>query len=144
MFDISINNSGLDSTTNSLPSPVTGKSDTEQQQKRPDFSFVEMIAQCILASLKDKVALSDIYEFILKQYPYFEDAPAAWRISVRHHLSTCEGFVKVGRVPLSRGFWWAIHPACMEDFQKGIIERKVIRKRLGNIKPKNVQEKQQQ
>ena len=129
--DISINNSSSDCSSNLVTSPTDGK-----QHKRPDFSFVEMIAQCMLAAPKDKVALSEIYDYILKQYPYFEDAPPAWRISVRHHLSTCEGFEKVGRVPLSRGFWWAAHPACKEDFQKGIIERKLIRKRLGNIKPK--------
>jgi len=107
----------------------------EIKHTRPELSFVEMIAQCMLSSPKDKVALSDIYDHILKQYPYFETAPPAWRISVRHHLSTCDGFVKVGRVPLSRGFWWAVHPLCVDDFKNGIIERSMIRKRIGNLQP---------
>ena len=109
--------------------------------KRPDVSYVEMIAKCLVTSARGKVTLSEIYDYILAKYPYFETAPPAWRISVRHHLSTCEGFVKVGRVPLSRGFYWAAHPNCKLDFIDGIIEKKIMRKKIGNIKPKKRERK---
>ena len=108
---------------------------------RPDLSYVEMIAKCLVTSARGKVTLSEIYDYILAKYPYFETAPPAWRISVRHHLSTCEGFVKVGRVPLSRGFYWAAHPNCKQDFIDGIIEKKIMRKKIGNIKPKKRERK---
>ena len=109
--------------------------------KRPDLSYVEMIAKCLVTSARGKVTLSEIYDYILAKYPYFETAPPAWRISVRHHLSTCEGFVKVGRVPLSRGFYWAAHPNCKQDFIDGIIEKKIMRKKIGNVKPKKRERK---
>ena len=109
--------------------------------KRPDLSYVEMIAKCLVTSARGKVTLSEIYDYILAKYSYFETAPPAWRISVRHHLSTCEGFVKVGRVPLSRGFYWAAHPNCKQDFIDGIIEKKIMRKKIGNIKPRKRERK---
>ena len=124
--------------TNSISSPLVPELSTA---KRPEESYVEMIAKCLVSSARGKVTLSEIYDYILARYPYFETAPPAWRISVRHHLSTCEGFIKVGRVPLSRGFYWAAHPNCKQDFIEGIFEKKIMRKKIGNIKPKKRERK---
>ena len=124
--------------TTSTKTNVT-KEDIQRNREtsaRPEVSYVEMIAKCIVASPKEKVTLSEIYDYILQVYPYFETAPACWRISVRHHLSTCDGFIKVGRVPLSRGFYWAAHPKCKQDFIDGLIEKKLMRKRIGSVSTK--------
>ena len=121
--------------TTSAKTNVT-KADIQRNHEtsaRPEVSYVEMIAKCIVASPKEKVTLSEIYDYILQVYPYFETAPACWRISVRHHLSTCDGFIKVGRVPLSRGFYWAAHPTCKQDFIDGLIDKKLMRKRIGSV-----------
>ena len=51
------------------------------------------------------------------------------KLYVRYNLSTNECFIKKGRAPSGRGFYWAIHPACVEDFDKGEFNRRLARQR---------------
>ena len=119
------------SSNNTTALDYSRMSDTSDSDLRPEVSYVEMVAQCIMESPERKVALNDIYEYLERKYPYFKHTKAAWKNSVRHHLSTCESFVKVGRVSMSRGYYWGIHPNCVSDFLNGKYDRKLIRSRVG-------------
>ena len=45
------------------------------------------------------------------------------------------GFLKAGRAANGKGHYWAIHPACVDDFQKGDFRRRraqrKVRKHMG-------------
>ena len=83
-----------------------------------------------MESSEQRLILADIYQYIHDNYPYFQTAPRGWRNTVRYNLSTNECFIKKGRAPSGRGFYWAIHPACVEGFQKGEFNRRLARQRI--------------
>ena len=102
----------------------TNKQQQQQQQQqntkeKPDVSYFAMVAKAIQQSERGYVILNDIYSFVLKNYPYYENAPPSWKISIRHQLSTNSCFVKVANIPGQRGFYWSIHPACKEELARG-------------------------
>ena len=108
----------------------TSKSATNSKAGKPSESHVELISRAIMESSEQRLILADIYQYIYDNYPYFQTAPRGWRNTVRYNLSTNECFIKKGRAPSGRGFYWAIHPACVEDFQKGEFNRRLARQRV--------------
>ena len=108
----------------------TSKPATISKAGKPSESHVELISRAIMESSDQRLILADIYQYIYDNYPYFQTAPRGWRNTVRYNLSTNECFVKKGRAPSGRGFYWAIHPACVEDFQKGEFNCRLARQRV--------------
>uniref|UniRef100_A0A914Z013 Fork-head domain-containing protein n=1 Tax=Panagrolaimus superbus TaxID=310955 RepID=A0A914Z013_9BILA len=88
------------------------------------MSYIGIIAKCILESPGKRILLSELYEWILTQYPYFRYRGQGWRNSVRHNLSLNECFVKAGRAANGKSSYWTIHPANIEDFSRGDFRRK--------------------
>ena len=76
------------------------------------------------------MVLSEIYDYVLKEYPYFVNSTCAWRNSVRHNLSVNECFRKSRAAKSGRGFYWALHEACVEDFRRGEFNRRQARSRV--------------
>ena len=107
-----------------------GKPAANSKAGKPSESHVELISRAIMESSEQRLILADIYQYIYDNYPYFQTAPRGWRNTVRYNLSTNECFIKKGRAPSGRGFYWAIHPACVEDFQKGEFNRRLARQRV--------------
>jgi hypothetical protein len=85
---------------------------------KPCQSYIGLIAQAILSSSERRLMLSDIYCYILKKYPYFNER-TGWRNSIRHNLSLNDCFVKGQRSQSGKGHYWFIHPANLRDFMKG-------------------------
>ena len=108
----------------------TNKPATNTKAGKPSESHVELISRAIMESSEQRLILADIYQYIYDNYPYFQTAPRVWRNTVRYNLSTNECFIKKGRAPSGRGFYWAIHPACVGDFQKGEFNRRLARQRV--------------
>ena len=106
-----------------------GKPATNTKAGKPSESHVELISCAIMESSEQRLILADIYQYIYDKYPYFQTAPRGWRNTVRYNLSTNECFIKKGRAPSGR-FYWAIHPACVEDFDKGEFNRRLARQRV--------------
>uniref|UniRef100_A0A8C8S1K2 Forkhead box protein G1 n=1 Tax=Pelusios castaneus TaxID=367368 RepID=A0A8C8S1K2_9SAUR len=77
---------------------------------KPNQSYIALISTAILSSPEKKLLLSDIYQWIMDNYPYFKNKKS-WRNSVRHNLSLNECFIKAGRSDNGKGHFWAIHPA---------------------------------
>lgn len=84
----------------------------------------------ILSSRDKKLVLSDIYQWILDNYPYFRTRGPGWRNSIRHNLSLNDCFIKSGRSANGKGHYWAIHPANIDDFQKGDFRRRRAQRRV--------------
>ena len=89
----------------------------------------------ILSSPEKKLVLADIYQYVLDNFPYFRHRGQGWRNSIRHNLSLNDFFLKAGRAANGKGHYWAIHPACVDDFQKGDFRRRraqrKVRKHMG-------------
>ena len=91
---------------------------------RPQEPYMEMIAKSILTSADQKLVLLQIYSYIRHKYPNFTETNRSWKNSVRHNLSTNPCFIKSGRAPNGRGFFWTIHPGCRPSFSKGNFHRR--------------------
>ena len=94
------------------------------------MSYITLLAQAILSCSEKRMVLSDIYNYILEHNPFFHNTTCAWRNSVRYTLSVNECFMKDGRANSGRGYYWAIHPACLKDFMAGDFNRRNARKRV--------------
>ncbi|XP_061719952.1 forkhead box protein L3 [Cydia pomonella] len=107
----------------------------QPEEPKPQHSYIGLIAMAILSSPERKLVLSDIYQHILDNYPYFRSRGPGWRNSIRHNLSLNDCFVKAGRSANGKGHYWAIHPANVEDFRKGDFRRRKaqrkVRKHMG-------------
>ncbi|XP_023952502.2 forkhead box protein C1 [Bicyclus anynana] len=107
----------------------------QPEEPKPQHSYIGLIAMAILNSPDCKLVLSDIYQHILDNYPYFRSRGPGWRNSIRHNLSLNDCFVKAGRSANGKGHYWAIHPANVEDFRKGDFRRRKaqrkVRKHMG-------------
>jgi hypothetical protein len=107
----------------------------QSEEPKPQHSYIGLIAMAILSTPEMKLVLSDIYQHILDNYPYFRSRGPGWRNSIRHNLSLNDCFIKSGRSANGKGHYWAIHPANLEDFKKGDFRRRKaqrkVRKHMG-------------
>ena len=97
-------------------------------QKKPAETYITLIGKALLNSSQHRLILADIYHYVLENYPYYRTAPSTWKNSIRHNLSVNECFVKARRAEHGRGFYWAIHPACIDAFKRGDFRRREARR----------------
>ncbi|XP_067664929.1 forkhead box protein D5-like [Haliotis asinina] len=96
---------------------------------KPTHSYIALISMAILSTEGKKMLLSDIYSYIMDNFPYYNNKDKAWRNSIRHNLSLNECFVKSGRADNGKGNYWSIHTACIDDFSRGDFRRRQARRR---------------
>lgn len=105
------------------------------EEPKPQHSYIGLIAMAILQAPDQKLVLSDIYQHILDNYPYFRNRGPGWRNSIRHNLSLNDCFIKAGRSANGKGHYWSIHPANIDDFKRGDFRRRKaqrkVRKHMG-------------
>lgn len=58
-----------------------------ESHNKPRVVILGLIAMAILSSPDKKLVLSDIYQYILDNFPYFRARGPGWRNSIRHNLS---------------------------------------------------------
>jgi hypothetical protein len=70
---------------------------------RPQLPYSDLITQAILSSQSQKATLRDIYNFMIREYPYFREDQDGWKNSIRHNLSLSKRFVRVPRPDGEKG-----------------------------------------
>ncbi|CAC5419386.1 unnamed protein product [Mytilus coruscus] len=102
------------------------RSDTND---KPSHSFIAMISMAILSKPNKKILLNDIYQYIMDNFPFYNNKEKAWRNSIRHNLSLNECFVKSGRSVNGKVNYWSIHQGFISDFARGDFRRRNARRR---------------
>jgi hypothetical protein len=77
---------------------------------KPPYSYTYLITSAINSTTRKRMALSEIYQWIRDNYPYYRTAAPGWKNSVRHNLSLNKNFVKVARRKdePGKGSYWAL------------------------------------
>lgn len=107
--------------------------DEMEQYRKPDASYIELIAKAIMESPGQKLRLQDIYDTLEKKYPYFQVADPGWRNSIRHNLSLHECFYKTEKCGNGKGHYWSIHPVHVQDFLSGDFRRRIIKSKARQL-----------
>ena len=104
------------------------------QPKKTSDTYVSMIAKAMLSNGLKGMTLSDLYAKIEELFPYYKTSTITWRNAVRHNLSINDCFVKVSRASNHRGYYWTLHPSCVEIFRSGKYKRGDARRLLQNLR----------
>uniref|UniRef100_H2YMX2 Fork-head domain-containing protein n=1 Tax=Ciona savignyi TaxID=51511 RepID=H2YMX2_CIOSA len=80
---------------------------------KPVYSYSCLIAMSLRHSKMGCLPVSDIYSYMMENFPYFKTAPDGWKNSVRHNLSLNKCFEKVEKASGTqrKGCLWAMNPA---------------------------------
>ncbi|UJR33967.1 hypothetical protein I4U23_021383 [Adineta vaga] len=108
--------------------------DENESPKKPNQSYLEIIAEAILKSPNRMMQLYEIYDYFQRKYRYFADnVNKSWRNSVRHNLSLNECFVKAGRGNNGKGHYWRIHELAETEFEQGRFRRRRYRQQIREL-----------
>ncbi len=126
--------------SHSLVDKLTGKI-----YPKPPFSYSCLIAMSLRNSDTGNLPVSDIYEFIIENFPYYKTARDGWKNSIRHNLSLNKCFRKIEN-PTSgskKGCLWALNPEkCrkLEEECKRCRQRDPVNIRLSMRRPDDINE----
>jgi len=79
------------------------------------MSYADLITQAINGSPEKRLTLSQIYDWMVQNVPYFKDkgdsnSSAGWKNSIRHNLSLHNRFMRVQNEGTGKSSWWMINP----------------------------------
>merc|ERR1712029_1278176 len=103
-------------------------------EQKPPYSYIALTAMALFHSQEKMLPLSDIYKFIMDNFPYYRKNTQRWQNSLRHNLSFNDCFIKIPRRPdrPGKGAYWTMHPKAITMFENGSLLRRRKRFKLGN------------
>ncbi|TNM84388.1 hypothetical protein fugu_008566 [Takifugu bimaculatus] len=97
---------------------------------RPPYSYSALIAMAIQSVPEQRMTLSQIYQYVSNNFPFYSCNKSGWQNSIRHNLSLNDCFQKVPRDENDpgKGNYWTLDPNCEKMFDNGNFRRKRKRK----------------
>ncbi|XP_048850863.1 forkhead box protein I1-ema-like isoform X2 [Brienomyrus brachyistius] len=97
---------------------------------RPPYSYSALIAMAIHWAPQRRLTLSQIYQYVADNFPFYSKGRTGWQNSIRHNLSLNDCFKKVPRGvdDPGKGNYWILDPNCEKIFDNGNFRRKRKRK----------------
>ncbi|XP_066180524.1 forkhead box protein I2 [Sylvia atricapilla] len=93
---------------------------------RPPYSYSALIAMAIHSAPGRRRTLSQIYQFVADNFPFYRRGGAGWQNSIRHNLSLNQCFRRVprGHDEPGKGSYWTLDPNCEKIFDNGNFRRR--------------------
>lgn len=111
---------------------------------KPPYSYASLIAQALLSAPEKKLTLSQIYTWIMDNYPYYQSENHGWQNSIRHNLSLNSCFIKLVKgdhdtsgtcassiAGNSKGSYWTVDEEQLAQFKDGAFKRRKLAKDSG-------------
>ncbi|XP_043927593.1 forkhead box protein O1 [Protopterus annectens] len=91
------------------------KSSSSRRNAWGNLSYADLITKAIESSVEKRLTLSQIYDWMVKNVPYFKDkgdsnSSAGWKNSIRHNLSLHSKFIRVQNEGTGKSSWWMLNP----------------------------------
>ena len=99
---------------------------------KPPYSYIALTAMALYQAPEKMLPLSEIYKFIMDNFPYYKSNTSRWQNSLRHNLSFNDCFIKIPRRPdrPGKGAYWTLHPKAIAMFENGSLLRRRKRFKL--------------